>query len=282
MPVDHGLIAAWLMDKAEAGASVSTVSACIAAVRWAHKQAGHPFERSPLLDNALDNIRRDFTRAQDQAAPLKAAMLVDMLLTAPATLQGRRDSAMLALLYVFALRRSELVDTHYGPTPGHNALVITPDALVLTFHRSKTAQDRLETVTTSRADNMRAVGAVERWVREAGIEPGTPLIRSLSPRGTVQPEPLSGPGICQAVRRCVREYFIATGMAEDLATSEAAKYSGHSGRVGFITTAIEAGATHEAVARVSRHRSGSRMIERYSEQADQLRTSPHKLPGVGI
>ena len=59
------------------------------------------------------------------------------------------------------------------------------------------------------------------------------------------------------------------------------EYSGHSLRVGFAVSAAEAGVDLRSIATVTRHAS-MEMPRRYAERADQLRTSPYKVAGVGL
>lgn len=70
-------------------------------------------------------------------------------------------------------------------------------------------------------------------------------------------------------------------MPVETAKAEARKFSGHSLRVGFATTAAEQGADLSAIASVTRHKSLG-MPQRYAQRADQMKTSPHNLPGVGL
>jgi hypothetical protein len=51
--------------------------------------------------------------------------------------------------------------------------------------------------------------------------------------------------------------------------------------VGFAVSAAEAGADLRAIASVTRHRSLV-MPARYAQKAEQIRTSPHNLKGVGL
>jgi hypothetical protein len=59
------------------------------------------------------------------------------------------------------------------------------------------------------------------------------------------------------------------------------RYSGHSGRVGLVVAAKEAGAADSDIASTTRHKS-LQMIKRYGEAAEQRRRAPHRLPGVGL
>jgi hypothetical protein len=61
----------------------------------------------------------------------------------------------------------------------------------------------------------------------------------------------------------------------------AARYSGHSGRVGFVVASKEAGAADTDIAATTRHKSLS-MIKRYGEAAEQRARAPHRLKGVGL
>ena len=59
------------------------------------------------------------------------------------------------------------------------------------------------------------------------------------------------------------------------------RFSGHSGRVGFVVAAKEAGAADSDIAATTRHKS-LHMIKRYGETADQRLRVPHRLCGVGL
>ena len=61
----------------------------------------------------------------------------------------------------------------------------------------------------------------------------------------------------------------------------AKRYSGHSGRVGFIVAAKEHGAADTSIAMVTRHRS-MEMVRRYGERAEMHRIAPHRIKGVGL
>jgi site-specific recombinase XerD len=63
--------------------------------------------------------------------------------------------------------------------------------------------------------------------------------------------------------------------------AEGQRFSGHSLRIGFSVAAAEAGADIRAIASVTRHKSMA-MPARYAQKAEQMRTSPHRLKGVGL
>jgi site-specific recombinase XerC len=146
---------------------------------------------------------------------------------------ARRDAAMLALLYMLALRRSELVEIDYqSHGDGLSVLRVTDDGHELELLRSKTSQERSDVVAVDRAHNPRGFAAVEAWVRHAQIEPGTPLFRRIHPRGGVGGR-ITADGIDRAIKAAVRRYYISTGTDADTAERLAARFSGHSGPRGL-------------------------------------------------
>ena len=90
-----------------------------------------------------------------------------------ATLIGARDAALLALGYVFALRRSELVALDLETQgSGDGVLRITARTMEVAFAISKTSTGEAQTVAVPRIENAEAVQAVETWIRLAGIKSG--------------------------------------------------------------------------------------------------------------
>jgi hypothetical protein len=71
------------------------------------------------------------------------------------------------------------------------------------------------------------------------------------------------------------------GYTPEAAAKEAAKYSGHSGRVGMYTAASEAGVDIDAVAALARHKSLN-VAQKYARNADQLKRAPSKNPALAI
>jgi hypothetical protein len=69
-------------------------------------------------------------------------------------------------------------------------------------------------------------------------------------------------------------YYLAAGTDQATAARLAARYSGHSGRVGFVVASKEAGANDSDVAATTRHRS-LEMIRRYGAAADQRQRATH-------
>jgi len=145
--------------------------------------------------------------------------------------------------------------------------------------RSK-ARTELATVRVPRAENPGLVAAIERWVALAGLQPGEPLFRSIKKGGSIR-ERLDAGGVNVALKGRVARYLMGVGYTVKAAAAEAARYSGHSGRVGMYTAASEAGVAIGAVAAHARHRS-LHVAQKYGRKADQLKRAPSKNPALAI
>jgi hypothetical protein len=84
-----------------------------------------------------------------------------------------------------------------------------------------------------------------------------------------------------ALKARIALYLEARGYTHEAASDEAAKYSGHSGRVGMYTAASEAGIAIEAVASLARHKSLN-VAQKYARRADHLKRAPSKNPALAI
>lgn len=284
-PVEARVVIAWLTDLAVTEKrATGTIGIALAAIKYLHAQRGVPFDGGPAVANAMRHIRRGYRKPQDQAAPLTHDMLADILKFPISTPLDVRDNCLLSLAYIFALRRDELATMDYMQLgPGKSVLEIKPEVLSVTFHRSKTAQEGGEVVVVPRDANPWATGAILRWVREGDIKPGTPLMRQVRPRGhTVTDRPITGDLVGRVIRLRAHQFFLARGESEEAALAHAALFSGHSGRVGFVVSATNAGVHPEHIGLVTRHQPGSAMIRRYGAQAQQERNSPHRTKGVGV
>jgi len=283
-PVAPAIVAQWLTERADASAGRSTLAVALAAIKFGHRIAGKRFDDAdPELIRALAGARREAVREQRQAAPLRPAVLGDVLASlGDGDDLDRRDAAMLAVLYMLALRRSELVEIDYE-TRGDGLAVLrkTDHGLELELLRSKTSQEKPAVVGVDRNHNPRAFAALERWISHAEIAPGTPLFRRIHPRGGIGESRITADGINRAIKSALARYYEAMGTDQETARRLAGRYSGHSGRVGFVVAAKEAGAADSDIAATTRHKS-LHMIKRYGETADQRRRAPHRLPGVGL
>jgi integrase len=136
-----------------------------------------------------------------------------------------RDRALLLIGFAGAFRRSELsrIDCE--------SIERTEAGIVITIPRSKTDQEgqaRQVAIPRGRA-TVCPVQALDQWLELSGITDG-PVFRQVSRRGHVLPGQLSGDAIASIVKQRVS----AIGL-------DPTRYSGHSLRAGFVTSAASAG-----------------------------------------
>jgi len=276
-------VANWLAERAARGAGLSTLRVAVAAVKTATEAKGFALDtKAAVITRTLRGIGNATARLPRQAEPLRGLEILEIIdALGPAPID-RRDAALLAAGYVFALRRSELVGLDLETLGnGTGVLRITPRHVEIAFARSKTCRDgEPETVVIPRDQNFQAVAAIEAWLRIANVHPGEPIFRSIRKGGGIGGRLTAG-SVAGIIKIRAGEAYVRRGLAPEKAAVEAERYSAHSLRTGLCVSAAEAGADLRSIASVTRHRSLT-MPARYAAKADALRTSPHRLPGVGL
>ena len=123
-------------------------------------------------------------------------------------------------------------------------LTETPDGLRVLIRRSKGDQEgQGQEVAIPRGYRLRPVEAVQVWLAAAEISTG-PVFRSVARGNRVSAVALAA----DSASRIVKAYAKRVGL-------DAASYSGHSLRSGFLTSAAESGASIWKLSEVSRHKS---------------------------
>ena len=254
MPATPELVAAYLSSLATAGAKASTVGRRAAAIRYAHRLAGHePPTNVETVKATLRGIRREIGTAKAQKAPATADRIADMVRGIPDTLIGKRDRALLLLGFAGAFRRSELV----GLTVAD--LIDADGGLRVVIRHSKTDQEgQGQEIAIPAGGKLRPVEAIRTWLAAAGIAEG-PVFRPIAKGGKLQPVALSD----RSVAAIVKGYAERAGLDPDA-------YAGHSLRAGFLTTAAEHGASVFKMMEVSRHKSVD-TLRGYVRRADLFR-----------
>ena len=111
------------------------------------------------------------------------------------------------------------------------------------------------------------IKALEQWLELSGVTEG-PVFRPLTRRGHVLPGPLSGDSIASIVKHWVK----AIGL-------DPARYSGHSLRAGFVTSAATAGAPAWRIKAQTGHASDA-LVGRYIRLGDPF--AAHTVSSVAI
>jgi site-specific recombinase XerD len=239
LPAAPQVVAAFLAAEVSRGSKVSTIGRRLAAIRYAHKLAGHePPTNSEAVKATLRGIRRSVVSAPDRKTPATADKVLAMVAETTTDLKGLRDRTILLLGFAGAFRRSELVALNIAD------LEFCDGGLRVTIRRGKTDQEGFgATIAVARGSISCPVDAVRTWIKAAEISDG-PLFRPVTRTGKITPRRLSA----RAVAELVKKYAHRAGL-------KAADFSGHSLRSGFLTSAAARGASIFKMMDVSRHKS---------------------------
>ena len=254
LPAQPEIVAAYLAAEASRGAKPSTISRRLAAIRYAHKLACYqPPTNSEPVKATLRGIRRTSGSAPTRKAPATADKILAMVAMTDGCLKGIRDRAILLLGFAGAFRRSELVALDVTD------LEFCESGLRVTVRKSKTDQEgQGATVAIVPGSIACPVEATRAWLEAAGITEG-PLFRATSRSGKTSDHRLSDRAVAEIVKAHARRVGL-----------DAADFSGHSLRSGFLTSAARRGASIFKMMDVSRHRSVD-TLRGYVRDADLFR-----------
>jgi site-specific recombinase XerD len=239
LPANPRTLAAYLAAEATSGLKHSTISRRLAAIRYAHKIAGHePPTGAEAVKAIMRGIRRSVGTAPKRKAPATADKVCAMAANMPDGLIGLRDRALLLLGFAGAFRRSELVALNVADIQECEA------GLRVLIRRSKTDQEA-QGVTIAIVPGAVAcpVKAVKAWIEAGAITDG-PVFRSIAKGERVSPVRLSDKSVADIVKRHVSRLGL-----------DPAAFGGHSLRAGFLTSAAAKGASIFKMMDTSRHKS---------------------------
>ena len=135
------------------------------------------------------------------------------------------------------------------------------EGMVVTVRRSKTDQDGEGAkvgIPFGRDAAFCPVGVLRAWLDVSGVAEG-PVFRPVNRHGHMAAQRLSAAVVASVVKRAVK-----------LIGLEAGKFSGHSLRAGFATSAAMANVSDRVIMRQTRHRS-VRVLERYIRDGSLFR-----------
>jgi integrase len=160
--------------------------------------------------------------------------------------RAARDRALLLIGFAGGFRRSELVGLNIEDIES------APQGLIVTLRRSKTDQERKGRTIGIPLGRTRwcPVAALMLWLDVTGITSG-PIFRPVDRHGNVGAARLSGEAVCIIVRERVASAGI-----------DPRRYSGHSLRAGFATSATQAGVSTIKIRQQTGHASDA-MLARY-------------------
>jgi site-specific recombinase XerD len=219
----------------------STIQRKVSAISQAHKAAGFD---TPTQTFAVKAIMAGIRRNKGTMADKKQAAVIDDIRMMVNTLDDRlisiRDRALLLIGFAGAFRRSELA----GLTMDN--IEFNRNGVTITLVHSKTDQEGAgykKGIPYGSNPATCPVRALQDWLEAANITEGA-IFRSMNRHGQVQDSAMSDKAVALIVKRTAE----AAGL-------DSSKYSGHSLRSGFITTAAANGTNERNIMKQSGHKS---------------------------
>lgn len=274
LPATSETLAEYVSHLVDEDKAPSSIEQAIAAIRTAHRYAGH--RGLPETDQARAVLRvhkRD--RAERGQRKRKAPAVVLTVLRAMVdaldadTVSGVRDRALVVLGFAMMGRRSELAALRIPD------LVFTEDGLTVLIRTSKTDQDavgaEVKVPYGSVADTC-PVRTARAWLAvlaENGSTDG-PVFRRITRHGHLQEGGMSGAAINERVRV----------LAERAGVEGAETYTAHGLRAGGPTEAARRGVPVAHIAEHGRWSKASPVVHEYVRTADGWRDNP--MRGIGL
>ena len=270
--------------------AMNTIGQARAAVILAQRTAGFAFDSdNQILKEVMAGIRRSIAKERTirRVKPVTQEDLRDMLDGLnPAVLREARDAALLSLGWAAALRRSELVSLDLGKLGDGGGFVVADEkGLTITLMTSKASQDTAQTIAVPRTFAPQLCDAVENWVRVAAIQLGESLFRGIEGKAggkTVAAGRLDDGTVARIIKRRIQLLARAKGrkrLTKAETAALVAQFSGHSMRVGFVTSAAERDIPTHRIREQTRHKS-DQMVSLYIRDTDKFRNN--SLKGLGF
>lgn len=246
-PADVNTVRRYVTHLGTTGHKVATIERKVAAISKAHRAKGlESPTRSGLVSDVLAGIRNRLGQPQKQAQPLEPADVLRVAHSLPITLRGRRDRLILTLGFVIGARCDDLSRIRIEHVQD------TAEGLLITLSRGKTdqaGQGRLVGVPYQSDPVGCPVRAIRAWLEVSQLRDG-PLIRAVDRHGNLSAGAMSARNISEAVTRMAG----SAGLQ--------GRYTGHSLRAGFCTTAARLGRSEHAIMAVTGHKSAD-TLRRY-------------------
>jgi len=259
-PMPAALIAAYLVERSEAGTALTSLQRHVASISKWHQvvAANQPGAANPcktqLVRDTLAGLRKQNQRQPDKAKPLTPGQVSAMVHALDFyTLAGLRDRAIILVGWCAALRRSELANLKWSQ------IRFVPEGMQITVMQAKTNADGLgQVIGVPYQDNaaLCPVRAMVEWAKRtvADLTSDRSVFVRITHHDHHTHLALSGQAVGNIVNACAKRVGLDG-------------YTGHSLRSGLATAAILAGQPEHQVMTTTRHRSQA-VFRGYVHQAE--------------
>lgn len=241
LPASSESIVEYLHQHADKLNSRTLERRLIALRNWHKYQAFPDPTDNPLVKKTLRGIKNIHGQPKDKAPGLTLDQLALMAqhLKAQNTLVACRNNALLQVSFFGAFRRSELIGIQF------EHLKVVPEGCEIIIPRSKTDQtgEGLICALPYGNDTLCPVTALKEWLEKSQIKEG-PIFRRIDKQGILSSKGFLSRTVCLIIKSVAKECNIPN----------ADKFSGHSLRRGFATSASQQNAPMHSIMRQGRWR----------------------------
>ncbi len=241
--------------------SLSTLSLYKSAIANKYNEEGKVSPtQSPKVSAILKGLARYRGKSPRRVKALSDHQILLMLEQCNGTLIGVRDAAILALGFAAALRRSEIC----GLMTSDIEIIPPVDRwdtkkMFVTIRKSKTDQfHKSHRIAVPQGRKIRPIDRLQDWISASGVTQGY-LFQTMRRGNNLNGNPMHHSDI----PRLIKKYAKAIGINPD-------DVSGHSLRVGFVTSAAIHNARMDKIMEITRHTNPTTVI-RYIRDADVFR-----------
>ena len=245
MPSQPKILALYITNLSKSS-KFSTLKRRIASISVIHKLKGHYLDtKHPIIMENLHGIRRVLGSRQKAKKPI----LINDLKSIVNVIDEEkiRDKALILIGFAGGFRRSELVNINYED------IEFVPEGVKILVKNSKTDQSGegiIKAIPYFENHNFCPVLTLKKYINSKIKDKTKEKIFNISDK---------------SVALIIKKYAKKAGL-------DSTKYSGHSLRSGFATTAAESGAEERNIMAMTGHKT-TQMVRRYIQEANLFKNN---------
>jgi site-specific recombinase XerD len=248
MPTEPKIISLYLTNLSQTS-KFSTLKRRLASISVIHKLSGHYIDtKHPMITENLMGIKRVNGSYQKAKKPLlinDLKSIINVIDEEKKEINKIKNRAIILIGFAGGFRRSELVDVEFDD------IDFVPEGVKIFIKRSKTDQSgegMTKGIPYFSNTNYCPVLALKNWLNKSKIKSGK--IFNMSDK---------------SVALVIKKYAGLAGL-------DSSKYSGHSLRSGFATSAAELGAEERSIMAMTGHKT-TQMVRRYIQEANLFKNN---------
>ena len=248
MPTDPKVVSLYLTHLSQTS-KFSTLKRRLASISVVHKLSGHYIDtKHPMITENLMGIKRVKGSYQKAKKPIlinDLKLIVDVINNDKNEKRRAKNRALILVGFAGGFRRSELVAIMIED------IDFVPEGVKIFIKRSKTDQSgegMTKGIPYFSNSNYCPVISLKNWLEKSEIKYGK--IFAMSDR---------------SVALTIKKYTAIAGL-------DSKKYSGHSLRSGFATSAAELGAEERSIMAMTGHKT-TQMVRRYIQEANLFKNN---------